>query len=235
MRVTRNLTQSIVENLGKSIVTREYTADQPFPIEAELCEHFEASRSVLREAVKILTSKGLLKARPRQGTRVQPEENWNLLDPDVLEWLLDRELSISLLAEFAEMRLAIEPMAAQLAAQNASEEQIDAIEAAVKRMEAAEDGEDDPLDSDIAFHIAVLEASGNRFLMQFDQMINTALKFSIRFTNRFKGVRIASVADHRATYKAIKNGHHKLASQKMADMNREALDMFYKAMEKEGQ
>ncbi|MCV6603825.1 MAG: FCD domain-containing protein, partial [Porticoccaceae bacterium] len=143
--------------------------------------------------------------------------------------------SLPLLAEFAEMRLAIEPMAAQLAAQSANAGQLATIEAAVKRMEAAEMGEDDPLDSDIAFHIAVLNASGNRFLMQFDQMISTALKFSIRFTNRLKGVRIASVADHRTTFEAIKNGHHLKASQKMAEMNSEALDMFRRAIAEEGE
>ncbi|MCV6603847.1 MAG: GntR family transcriptional regulator, partial [Porticoccaceae bacterium] len=76
---SQNLTQSIVHELGKDIVTQRYCADQPFPIEAELSEKFGASRSVLREAVKMLTAKGLLSARPRQGTRVQPEENWNLL------------------------------------------------------------------------------------------------------------------------------------------------------------
>ncbi|MGS2722667.1 FadR/GntR family transcriptional regulator [Porticoccus sp. GXU_MW_L64] len=230
MASTQNLTQTIVQKLGKDIVTEHYTPDQPFPIEAELCETFGASRSVLREAVKMLTAKGLLSARPRQGTRVQPEENWNLLDPDVLSWLLERQVSLSLLAEFAEMRVSIEPMAAKLAARHATDEQLAAIEQAVKRMEAAESGLDDPLDSDIAFHVAVLQASGNRFLHQFDQMISTALKFSIRFTNRLKGVRIASVADHRATYEAIKSGHHKKAAQLMEAMNQEALDMFRKAI-----
>ena len=121
---TQNLTQTIVQNLGKDIVTGRHTADQPFPIEAELCETYGASRSVLREAVKMLTAKGLLSARPRQGTRVQPEENWNLLDPDVLSWLLERKLSLPLLAEFAEMRLAVEPMAAHLAARSASKEHL---------------------------------------------------------------------------------------------------------------
>ncbi|MDM3870060.1 FadR/GntR family transcriptional regulator [Porticoccus sp. W117] len=230
---TQNLTQTIVQELGKDIVTERYTAEQPFPIEAELCETFDASRTVLREAVKMLTAKGLLSARPRQGTRVQPEEHWNLLDPDVLSWLLERKFSLPLLAEFAEMRLAIEPMAAGLAAQSASAEQLADIEKAVKRMEAAEAGLDDPLDSDIAFHVAVLNASGNRFLTQFHQMISTALKFSIRFTNSLKGVRIASVAAHRSTYEAIKSGHHKKAKQLMAAMNQEALDMFRKAIAKE--
>src|SRR5215469_13024195 len=113
----QNLTHSIVQNLGIAIVTGNYSVKKPFPVEAELCKHYGASRSVLREAVKMLTAKGLLGARPRQGTWVQPEENWNLLDPDVLRWLLERKPWIDLLIEFTQVRLAIEPAAAALAAQ----------------------------------------------------------------------------------------------------------------------
>src|SRR3954471_6773616 len=111
----QNLTYSIVHNLGVAIVTGVYSKQNPFPVEAELCKQYDASRSVLREAVKMLTAKGLLDARPRQGTWVQPEENWNLLDPDVLRWLLERKFSYSLLIEFTQIRLAVEPRAAALA------------------------------------------------------------------------------------------------------------------------
>src|SRR5688572_17468668 len=100
----RNLTYTIVEQLGQSIVTGTYSPKKSFPIEAQLCKQFSASRSVLREAVKMLTAKGLLAARPRQGTWVEPENEWNLLDPDVLRWLLERKFSLGLLAEITEMR-----------------------------------------------------------------------------------------------------------------------------------
>ena len=105
----RNLTYSIVQDLGVSIVTGTYSSTNPFPVEADLCTQYGASRSVLREAVKMLTAKGLLGARPRQGTWVQPEENWNLLDPDVLGWLLERKFSFALLIEFTQVRVAVEP------------------------------------------------------------------------------------------------------------------------------
>ena len=87
----QNLTYGIAHELGVAIVTGVYSGDNPIPIEAELCRKYDASRPVLREAVKMLTAKGLLRARPRQGTWVQPEEHWNLLDPDVLRWLLQRK------------------------------------------------------------------------------------------------------------------------------------------------
>src|SRR3974390_1107884 len=108
----QNLTYSIANHIGIAIVTGVYSADNPIPIEAELCTQYGASRSVLREAVKMLTAKGLLGARPRQGTWVQPEESWNLFDPDVMRWLLERKLSLSLLIEFTQIRLAVEPAAA---------------------------------------------------------------------------------------------------------------------------
>ncbi len=118
----QNLTYRIVEALGVAIVSGAYSIKNPFPIEAELCIQYGASRSVLREAVKMITAKGLLSARPRQGTWVQPEEAWNLLDPDVLRWLLERKPTYALLREFAQVRLAVEPKAAALAARVATPE-----------------------------------------------------------------------------------------------------------------
>lgn len=230
---SQNLTQTIVHELGKAIVTNQYSADNPFPIESDLCEQFDVSRTILREAVKMLTAKGLLTARPRRGTQVLPEKNWNLLDPDVLNWHLERKFSLELLAEFAEIRNGIEPMAAELAAINAGVEDIAAIEVAIERMESAETGEDDPLESDIAFHIAVLRATGNRFFLQFDGMIKTALKFSIRYTNRFKGVQFASVADHKKVYKAILRKNPKQARKAMEFLTSETLDIFHKAIDAE--
>lgn len=221
----QNLTYSIVEDLGVAIVTGKYTATNPFPVEADLCTQFGASRSVLREAVKMLTAKGLLGARPRQGTWVQPEESWNLLDPDVLRWLLERKFSLSLLIEFTQIRLAVEPAAAALAARVAKPAEKAAIQNAIARMTAAERGEDDPLNSDIAFHVAVLRASGNRFYSQLRELIETALRFSIRTTNRFKGVRLASVNDHKKVSDAILAGDPATAQTAMRELIEEALDL----------
>src|SRR5215475_9037443 len=136
-----NLTYTIVEQLGQAIVTGVYTGTNSFPVEADLCRQYGASRSVLREAVKMLTAKGLLRARPRQGTWVQPEENWNLLDPDVLRWLLERKPWLELLVEFTQVRLAIEPGAAALAAEVAGPAEKAAIQQALDRMAAAERGD----------------------------------------------------------------------------------------------
>jgi DNA-binding FadR family transcriptional regulator len=221
----QNMTSGIVENLGIAIVTGKYTKDNPFPVEADLCTQYGASRSILREAVKMLTAKGLLRARPRQGTWVQPESGWNLLDPDVLRWLLERKFSPALLIEFTQIRLAVEPAAAALAATESGPAEKAAIQKAIQRMLAAERGDDEPLDSDIAFHVAVLQASGNRFYAQLSELIESALRFSIKLTNRYKGVRLASVADHKKVADAIIARKPDAAASAMRNLIDEALDL----------
>lgn len=228
----QNLTYAIVEELGHAVVTQTYGDALPFPIEAELCKKFGASRTVLREAVKMLTAKGLLSARPRQGTWVEPERNWNLLDPDVLRWLLERKFSLELLAEFTEIRFAIEPSAAALAARNATSEGLARIRRAVERMKSAAEGEDDPLESDIAFHVAVLHATGNRFYAQLEDVINAALRFSIRLTNSVKGVPQADVDLHQQVLDAIEAGDSNQARAIMENIITEVLDLIGKARRK---
>ncbi len=227
----QNLTYSIAHKLGVAIVTGVYSADNPIPIEAELCRQYAASRSVLREAVKMLTAKGLLGSRPRLGTWVQPEENWNLIDPDVLGWLLERKFSPALLMEFMEIRLAMEPGAATLAARVAGPAEKAAIRGAIERMKAADNGNDDPLESDIAFHVAVLRASRNRFYAQLTGFTSTALRFSIRTTNRYKGVQLASVADHKKIADAIIAGRAAAAGEAMRKLIQEAMDLITKQQE----
>lgn len=197
----RNLTYGLLDSLGKAIVTGRFDHEQ-FPTEAELAKQHGVSRSVTREAVKMLTAKGLLSARPRQGTIVQPTSSWNLFDTDVLLWLLERQFSVELLKHFNQLRVAIEPEAAALAARFAAEDDLQRIASGLARMEAADDGRDDTLEADIAFHVAVLRASRNPFYAQFRDVVSTALRTSIRFTNRIKG-RTASVADHAAVRDAI--------------------------------
>ena len=225
---SRNLTHSIVQDLGAAVVSGKYSKRNPFPVEADLCRQYGASRSVLREAVKMLTAKGLLQARPRQGTWVQPQESWNLLDPDVLRWLLARKPWMELLVEFTQVRLAIEPAAAALAAEVAGSAAKAAIRQALERMVAAERGDADALESDIAFHVAVLEASGNKFFVQLRELIRTALRFSIRISNRRKGVRLASVVDHKKIADAILAGKPQAAANSMRVLIQEVLDLIGK-------
>ena len=225
----QNLTYKIVQALGSAIVSGTYTAKNPFPIEADLCNQYGTSRSILREAVKMLTAKGLLSARPRQGTWVQPEENWNLFDPDVLRWLLKRKISFSLLREFAQVRLAVEPKAAALAAETATPELKIGVRTAIEQMAQADKDDEDLLPSDIAFHVALLRASGNRFFAQLSSVTETALCFSIRMQNRYKGVRRASVPDHKRISDAILAGDAAGAEEATRALILEALELINKA------
>ncbi|HET9639116.1 MAG TPA: FCD domain-containing protein [Allosphingosinicella sp.] len=219
----RNLTFAMLEALGRAIVTGAYET-QRFPTEAELAVHHDVSRSVTREAVKMLTAKGLLTARPRKGTTVQPSSSWNLFDTDVLRWLLERKFSLELLRQFSELRIAIEPEAAALAALGADPAAVAEIRKGYERMEAAEATGEDTLDADIAFHVAILNASANPFYMQFRDVVATALRTSIRFTNRFKG-RTASLPAHHAVLVAIEAGDGLAARGAMAAIIAEVMSM----------
>lgn len=197
----RNLTYGLLDRLGSQIVGGTWTG-RSFPTEMELSQQHGVSRSVTREAVKMLTAKGLVTARPRQGTSILPVSQWNLFDTDVLRWMLERRFSIDLLKQFSQLRVAIEPAAAALAAQEAGDEGRALIEAGFARMQAAEAGQDDVLEADVAFHVAILKASGNPFFGQFRDVVSTALKTSIRYTNRIVG-RSADLDAHEGVMRAI--------------------------------
>ncbi len=213
----------MLDTLGRAIVTGRYE-QRAFPTEAEIAKTHGVSRSVTREAVKMLTAKGLVSARPRQGTIVQHPSNWNLFDTDVLRWLLERRFSIDLLRHFNQLRIAIEPEAAALAALNYDAGDLALIQLGLKRMKDAEAGEGDSLEADIAFHVAILEASKNPFYAQFRSVVTTALRSSIKFTNKIKG-RVASVPDHAAVADAIEKRDPDAARAAMTTLIGEVLTL----------
>lgn len=182
LELGRNLTLGLAGLLGREIATGRYDRE-PFPTERALAERYAVSLSVAREAVKMLTAKGMLDARPRQGTLPQPLARWNLLDTDVLHWLIDRPFPTSLLRQFDELRIAVEPEAAALAASRPAAQGDRALLDSLARLR----GEDDLPGAQIAFHVAVLQASANPFYQQFRELVATALRNSIRFASRREG------------------------------------------------
>jgi DNA-binding FadR family transcriptional regulator len=125
--------------------------------------------------------------------------------------------------------MAIEPRAATLAAHTSTGPQRRAIVDAIGRMVAADRGEGDALEADIGFHIAVLEASNNRFMRQFTDLVETTLRFSITRTNEYKGVPRASARDHKRVADAIVEGQASLAGDRMRDLIKGALDLLLTA------
>ena len=220
-----NLTQQLTHKLGMYIVQGKYSTDNRLPSEADICTEFDVSRTATREAVKMLAAKGMISSRPKQGIKVLPQEQWNMFDTDVLEWILSANPSLELLKEFTQMRYAIEPEAAALAAKCADEDSLTPLRQAVARMHNADEGLDDALESDIAFHTAILAASNNRFISQMREFTSTALQVSIRYTNKIKGVATADVVKHRAVLTAIEAGDSQKAKELMQDLLQEALDL----------
>lgn len=223
MQTHQNLTQNLRDTLGKAIVTGRYD-QRSFPTEADITNAHGVSRSVTREALKMLTGKGLVSAKPRRGTIVEPFEKWNLCDSDVLLWLLERKFSIQLLRQFTQLRRAIEPEAAALAAQFHQSQDIQRLEEELEGIKLAEKGHKDPLTSDIGFHVAILDASKNPFFFQFRPLIATALKTSIRFTNKIKG-HSAHSGEHEAVLKAIMAGDRVEARTTMVLLIDNVLDL----------
>lgn len=222
----RNLTHQLTHQLGAAIVQGQYAIDKSFPTEAELSQQFNISRSVTREAVKMLTAKGLIASRPRQGIRVMPSSHWNMFDADVLSWTLNARPSLELLREFTQLRMAIEPEAAALATENNQDNaSIKAIGDALARMKRADDGQDDPLAADIEFHCAILAASNNRFFFQLREFIQVALRVSIASTNQLKGVLTADYDDHKRIYDAICAGDKEEASKAVKVLLQEVMQL----------
>ncbi|SEK76101.1 transcriptional regulator, GntR family [Colwellia chukchiensis] len=201
----RNLTQQVVHELGKKILQGNYKIGERLPSEADLCQQFNISRTATREAVKMLTAKGLISSRPRQGITVVESKHWNLFDVDVLNWILLGKPDLYLLRHFLQLRLALEAEAAYLAALYASDDDLIAIASALARMKNATNGMDDTHEADIAYHQSVLSASNNPFFIQLKNFITTALKVNLRFTNRMIAVTVAEYQAHVDIYEHIKN------------------------------
>lgn len=226
-----NLTSQVAASLGLRIAVGDHPPGVALPPEDLLVEEFGTSRTVIREAVKTLSAKGLVNTRPRRGTVVLPESDWNLADPDILDWLLHRKNVLPLILEFAEIRMAIEPAASGLAARVADDAAHAEMQAALNRMRDAAVGEDDPLDADIAFHVAILSACKNRFFWSLRFMIEVALRFSIRISNQTKGVDRASVDDHEKILDAIVAGDQQAAEASMRALILESKMLLYRANE----
>lgn len=229
LQVHSNLTMRVASALGRSIAVGEYPTGTTLPAENVLVAEFGTSRTVLREAVKMLTAKGLLDARPRRGTIVKPETEWNLADPDILSWLLHRKNVLPLILEFAEVRLAIEPAAAALAARRADDAAITEMHNAIAQMRDSVTGDADPLSSDIAFHVALLKSSGNRFFWSLRFMVEVALRFSIRVTDQRTEDKRANVEDHNRILEAIIAGDQQTAEASMRSLILEAKTLLYEA------
>ena len=176
-RVTRALALQVIE----AERNRQLLA---FPNESELCRQLGVSRSILREAVKVLEDKGMVQVRPRSGTRSLPRAQWNQLDADILAWQSSLKPDPQFLHDLCEVRLAIEPVAAGFAALRASEAEIVAIRECLGRRQqiiAANDLEA-AVEANLQYHTAVIVASHNPLFLQLNTTIRDPFRVALSYT-----------------------------------------------------
>lgn len=197
------LSARIMDSIGRRIVSGEYCVGGALPPEVALCAEYGLSRTPLREAMKKLHAKGLIAMAPKSGTHVLPADSWNQLDPDILRWRFDSRPDEWLLGQLYELRIAFEPEACRLAAVNGGEADHAAISAQFERMAAMRESAEGVIDPDIAFHMAIVAATRNVFLMSVGAAIRTALKFQFRLSAEKRPFPARELEQHRLIRDAI--------------------------------
>lgn len=170
----RGLHGRVVDELGLRIMSGNLEAGAIVDTE-ELASSYDVSRTVVREALKVLAGKGLIDARPRRGTYVRERTNWNLLDPDVLRWQFDSVTDVAILEKLHEVRVMVEPAAAELAAQRRTDEDLAVLFEAVDQMAIAEANADTIADADLRFHLGLIAATHNELVEQLSIIIGIGL------------------------------------------------------------
>jgi DNA-binding FadR family transcriptional regulator len=206
----RNLREQVVDEIGGEIASGRLKPGDVLPSEEVLLGRYNVSRTVLREALNVLTGKGILDARPKRGTRVRPRNEWSQLDPVVLGWQRAARpgaASDDGLDALMEVRRIVEPGAAALAAQRGTEEDFAAIEEAYVAMERAGQSAEAFMEADLAFHTACLYAAKNDLLAPIAHAIRSEMMASLRITNRDPELnRTVSLPLHKAILDAIVAG-----------------------------
>lgn len=199
----RNVHGKTLEHLGERIVRGAWAPGDSIPPEPMLCEELGVSRTVVREAVKSLAAKGLVTTGPKVGTRVQPSEQWNWFDPEVIRWQSSAGLTREFLRDLQDLRRVLEPAAVRLAAQRATARDLRDIEAAYQGMRRAIEEGGDYVTHDLRFHQGLLRASHNRMIVQMSKAIGALLRTSFEISTSKKGSPAASLPLHRAVLDAV--------------------------------
>jgi GntR family transcriptional regulator, galactonate operon transcriptional repressor len=207
----QSLPDMVVHELGQRIVRGDFAGKGTLPTEPELSAELGISRNVLREAVKVLASKGLLDVRPKTGMRIRDEHDWNLLDPDIVGWFAIDGSQLRNARDFVEFRRIIEPKASYLAAIRASGADIDAIRSALETLEACIGRPHDVPDADIVFHRSIYDASHNVILRHLGSLIAPLMQTQVVMTTELPGSFEKGLPLHRKVTKAIANRNPKQA------------------------
>lgn len=230
----RGVQGALINRLGQRIVAGTYASDTALPAEAVLMAEFGASRTSLREAIKVLSAKGLLESRQRIGTVVRPRRLWNVFDTDVITWHHLEGKSDKIFKDLVELRQLIEPGAARLAASRATLADLERIERAAKAMAASVGDPAKYCEADVEFHFAVVAASDNLLFTSFANVVGDFLRLSFEVQqnalndsdNRIED----DAAHHMRVYQAICDGDGEAAAQAMARVVMEGKRSLVRAM-----
>jgi DNA-binding FadR family transcriptional regulator len=197
---------SVVDAIGRWILGGTYAPDDLLPREDDLAEQLGVSRTSIREAVKVLSAKGLLQARRRVGVRVRDRDDWNLLDPQVLSWHPDVGRDEMLITSLIEARRIIEPAAAALAAKRATGADLARIEQAYLGMERnLRTDLEACCEADLKFHVSIVAASHNIVLKGLTGTIEAALRATFAITNRrLATAQSRALSAHRAVFECVR-------------------------------
>ncbi|MBZ5740981.1 FadR/GntR family transcriptional regulator [Nocardioides mangrovi] len=205
----------VVQELGARIVRLDLPAGTLLPTEDVLAGELAVGRSAVREGVKVLAGKGLVETRRSAGTRVRARETWNLLDADVLRWRFAESRSVDL-AMIADLRVALEPGAARLAAESTDLAARRAVGLAMSGLWATvEDADEEFVRADLAFHRAVFVAAGNDLLLHVHDQIEAAFGAVRPLHSASAGHNRETLAAHEEVAAAVLRGHHRKAETAM--------------------
>ncbi|MGI9504117.1 MAG: FadR/GntR family transcriptional regulator [Geminicoccaceae bacterium] len=225
--LTPSLASQTAREIGRRVVAGNYEVGRLLEDENALAARYQVSRSVVRDAVKILVGKGLLEVRRGIGTRVRERHRWGLLDDDVLAWHQSAPPSADFLRQLMDLRLVIEPKAARWAAERGTDDGHALIAEAQARMEQEKGAIEDFVVADALFHRAILRAANNELLLSMEGVIYAALMSSIRLTNADPRENEKSIPFHRAvTDQILKRNGDKAERRReklLADANRRLL------------
>jgi len=172
------LSEMVAAALGRRILLGDYQPGQNLPTEPQIQKEFGVSRTAVREAIRLLSAKGLTVARPKVGTRIRPAAEWNMLDSEVLRWQIEEKPNEAFVNSLFEMREILEPAAAARAAERATREEIARLAEALEGIRSEERGTEAQVLADLAFHMTILEAARNPMLRSVGTLIESALEIS---------------------------------------------------------
>lgn len=189
-----------------AILTGRYLPGAVLPGELEFAESRSVSRSVVREALRTLAAKGLIDSRPKAGTRVRARADWNLLDPDLLAWMFEGEPPMGFVDSLFQLRMIVEPAAAEMAARLRTTRHIARLGHALEVMEEEGLSSAEGQAADQQFHNIILEATANDLLISLSGSIGAAVRSTTLFKHRKAKQLRDSIPLHRDLFSAITDG-----------------------------